>query len=85
MSEEAASKKLQEMVSASVPTTALYANIDSQRARGERIDEEVLLLPPEQFGRPKAPAGTWASCIRIINPLEVRLLHSFLDMLLTSS
>ena len=23
------------------------------------------------FGRPKAPAGTWASCIRIIDPVEV--------------
>ena len=33
-----------------------------------------MSLPPEQFGRPKAAAGTWASCIRIISPLEVRLL-----------
>jgi len=22
------------------------------------------------FGRPKAPAGTWGSCIRIIDPIE---------------
>lgn len=35
------------------------------------MDEEVLALPPAQFGRPKAAAGTWASCIRIIDPLEV--------------
>lgn len=28
-------------------------------------------LSPEAFGRPKAPAGSWASCIRIINPVDV--------------
>ena len=27
-------------------------------------------LPAEQFGRPKAPAGTWGSCIRILDPVE---------------
>ena len=27
-------------------------------------------LPPEQFGRPKAPAGTWSSAIRVIDPVE---------------
>lgn len=30
----------------------------------------MLELSPEDFGRPKAPAGTWASCIRIIDPIE---------------
>lgn len=43
-----------------------------QRQQGRMIDDEVVDLPPEQFGRPKAPAGTWASCIRIIDPVEVR-------------
>ena len=42
-----------------------------QRKAGQRIDEEVVNLPPEVFGRPKAPAGTWASGIRIIDPVEV--------------
>lgn len=37
------------------------------------VDDEVLELPPEVFGRPKAPAGTWASGIRIINPVDVRV------------
>ena len=37
-------------------------------------DREVVALPPETFGRPKAPAGTWASCIRILDPVEVRFL-----------
>lgn len=35
------------------------------------VDEEVLELSPAVFGRAKAPAGTWASCIRIIDPVEV--------------
>jgi splicing factor 3B subunit 3 len=30
----------------------------------------VLNLSPEVFGRPKAPAGTWASNVRIIDPVE---------------
>lgn len=34
------------------------------------IDQEMLELAPEDFGRPKAPAGTWASCIRVIDPIE---------------
>jgi len=32
----------------------------------------VINLPPEQFGRPKAAAGTWGSCIRIIDPIEAK-------------
>ena len=30
----------------------------------------MLELAPEEFGRPKAAAGTRASCIRIIDPIE---------------
>lgn len=79
MSEEAASKKLQEMVCGQSHLLRVAETDTSayKRERGERIDEEVLSLAPELFGRPKAPAGTWASCIRIINPLEVRLSASF--------
>ena len=29
-----------------------------------------MQLPPEVFGRPKAPAGTWGSCIRVIDPIQ---------------
>ena len=32
----------------------------------------MLQLPSEVFGRTKAPTGTWASAIRIIDPVEVR-------------
>jgi splicing factor 3B subunit 3 len=41
----------------------------SQRKK-QRINESVVQLPPEVFGRPKAPAGTWGSCIRIIDPVQ---------------
>ncbi|KAF6749635.1 pre-mRNA-splicing factor RSE1 [Ephemerocybe angulata] len=37
---------------------------------GKRIDEEVINLPPDIFGRPKAPAGTWAANVRVIDPIE---------------
>ncbi|KAH7913267.1 CPSF A subunit region-domain-containing protein [Hygrophoropsis aurantiaca] len=42
------------------------------RQAGKSIDEEMLELPAEVFGRPKAPAGTWASAIRIIDPVEAK-------------
>ncbi|OBZ70629.1 Pre-mRNA-splicing factor RSE1 [Grifola frondosa] len=45
------------------------------RQAGKTIDDEVVNLPPEIFGRPKAPAGTWASCIRIINPVEAKTVN----------
>jgi len=38
----------------------------------KKYDREVLELPPDVFGYPRAPAGIWASCIRILNPVEVR-------------
>ncbi|KAF8512400.1 CPSF A subunit region-domain-containing protein [Gautieria morchelliformis] len=37
---------------------------------GQSIDREMVDLPPATFGRVKAPAGTWASCIRIIDPVQ---------------
>ncbi|KAJ6476021.1 CPSF A subunit region-domain-containing protein [Mycena vitilis] len=46
--------------------------LDELRKQGQIIDDEVVDLPPEVFGRPKAPAGTWASCIRIIDPIEAK-------------
>ena len=50
----------------------LILSLILQRKAGERVDEDVVNLPAEVFGRPKAPAGTWASGIRIIDPVEVR-------------
>ncbi|RPD53419.1 hypothetical protein L226DRAFT_617381 [Lentinus tigrinus ALCF2SS1-7] len=44
-------------------------------AEHETPDEDILNLPASQFGRPKAPAGVWASCIRIIDPVEGKTVH----------
>ena len=55
---------------------AAAQKLDDMRKAGQRIDEEVVNLPTEVFGRPKAPAGTWASAIRIIDPAEVRFIVS---------
>ncbi|KAI0744105.1 CPSF A subunit region-domain-containing protein [Daedaleopsis nitida] len=57
---------------------AANKQLQQLREKGRMIDEEMVSLPPELFGRPKAAAGTWASCIRIINPLEsqtVNVIH----------
>jgi hypothetical protein len=72
MGEDAVMHKLNGLVrilQLSLNTDANYHNI--KRNQGKRIDDEIIQLPPEVFGRPKAPAGTWASCIRIIDPIEV--------------
>lgn len=42
-----------------------------QRAAGMDVDEEVAELPADVFGLPRAGAGNWASCVRIIDPVEV--------------
>ncbi|KAJ3129733.1 Splicing factor 3B subunit 3 [Physocladia obscura] len=34
-------------------------------------DGEFQELPPEQFGLPRAEAGKWGSCVRLINPLSM--------------
>lgn len=73
---DAAAKKVAELVR--FPTTFRLrafndTNIRSQRAQGKMVDDEILELPAEVFGRSKAPAGTWASCIRIVDPAEVGL------------
>lgn len=36
------------------------------------VDEEVLNLDPKEFGLPRGPAGQWASCVRVIDPVTVR-------------
>ncbi|KAF8142466.1 hypothetical protein K438DRAFT_1994994 [Mycena galopus ATCC 62051] len=46
--------------------------LDALRKQEQIIDDEVVDLPPEIFSRPKAPVGTWASCIRIIDPIEAK-------------
>ncbi|TPX70379.1 hypothetical protein SpCBS45565_g01800 [Spizellomyces sp. 'palustris'] len=42
-----------------------------QMDEGEEYEE----LPPEQFGLPRAEAGKWASCIRILNSMTSETAH----------
>jgi splicing factor 3B subunit 3 len=57
---------------------AINKRLQQLSEAGKTIDQEMLELPAETFGRCKAPAGTWASAIRIIDPVEsktVALIH----------
>ncbi|EAU90941.1 pre-mRNA-splicing factor RSE1 [Coprinopsis cinerea okayama7 len=56
---------------------ATKAKLDELQKKGKKIDEEIISLPPSEFGRPKAPAGTWASNIRIIDPVENKTVAVF--------
>ncbi|KAI9057487.1 hypothetical protein FKP32DRAFT_1615311 [Trametes sanguinea] len=50
--------------------SAAEQELERLRATGKEFDREILDLPQREFGRPKAPAGIWSSCIRIIDPVE---------------
>ncbi|KAJ3510268.1 hypothetical protein NLJ89_g4774 [Agrocybe chaxingu] len=54
---------------------AAEKKLQELRQQGKRVDQEVVDLPPDIFGRPKAAAGTWGSCIRIIDPVESKTVN----------
>jgi splicing factor 3B subunit 3 len=71
-SEQAVEIQLREMVRLVLYfLSQLPEGMHLQESRNEKVDREMLELSPEQFGRPKAPEGTWASCIRIIDTHKV--------------
>ncbi|KAI0268860.1 CPSF A subunit region-domain-containing protein [Gloeopeniophorella convolvens] len=41
-----------------------------QQSKGKEVDQGLLDLPLDQFGHPRAEAGTWGSCVRIVDPVE---------------
>ena len=43
---------------------------DAMDAEGgdDDSDDEFAMTPAERFGAPKAPPGTWGSCVRIVDP-----------------
>ncbi|PBK73578.1 hypothetical protein ARMSODRAFT_952665 [Armillaria solidipes] len=51
---------------------AVAKKLAELRKQGKKIDEEVVNLPVTEFGRPKAAAGNWGSCIRIVDPVEAK-------------
>lgn len=53
--------------------------LEDQVAAGFEVNQAILDLPQETFGLPRAAAGNWASCIRIIDPVEVSFQFSSLD------
>lgn len=52
--------------------SAMQKTVADMRAAEIEVDEEVLALDPKEFGLPRAGAGQWGSCIRIIDPVTVR-------------
>ena len=46
------------------------AATDKMDADDDDGDYEPMMTPAEQFGAPKAPPGSWASCVRIVNPSD---------------
>ncbi|KAI0755924.1 mono-functional DNA-alkylating methyl methanesulfonate N-term-domain-containing protein [Irpex lacteus] len=54
---------------------AAQAKLAELKQKGQKVDEDLLNLPPDVFGRPKAPAGTWASGIRIVDPVNARTVN----------
>lgn len=63
-------QKLKELVRVSLFMLNFSLTLSFKGA--SKADREALDIPPEIFGRPRAPAGNWASCIRIIDPIQVR-------------
>ncbi|KAG9012521.1 pre-mRNA-splicing factor rse1 [Tulasnella sp. JGI-2019a] len=45
------------------------------KSKGKQIDQQVIDLPPEIFGRPRVAAGKWGSCIRIVDPIQGTSVH----------
>ncbi|CAA7260734.1 unnamed protein product [Cyclocybe aegerita] len=54
---------------------AAKKKIEELHQNDEEIDQAALQLPSAVFGRPRAPAGTWGSCIRIIDPLKSKTVN----------
>lgn len=48
---------------------AIERIVKQKESEGRRVDTLLLDLPANEFGRPRAPAGHWASCVRVLDPL----------------
>lgn len=51
--------------------SSMQKAVADMRAAEIDFDEELLALDPKEFGLPRAGAGEWGSCIRIIDPVTV--------------
>jgi splicing factor 3B subunit 3 len=57
--------------------------MDVEGEEGEEDDDdedEVSMTPAEQFGAPKAPPGSWASCVRIVDPADATTTKQVIEL-----
>lgn len=71
LSPEETQKRLSEMVSCITLSRPTESSLFQKDKQGKKAHKGVLDLPPEIFGRPKAEAGKWASCISVLDPVNV--------------
>lgn len=57
--------------------TMIEERVKAIEMSGEKVDREMLELDPRIYGHFKAPEGVWASCIRIIDPVNLRSVAAF--------
>lgn len=55
-----------------VQTAGEYEEVAAAEAAENFLAEE---LPENVFGAPKAGAGMWASCLRVMHPTEVSMMR----------
>lgn len=56
---------------------AIERIVKQKESEGRRVDTLLLDLPANEFGRPRAPAGHWASCVRVLDPLANETIMTF--------
>ncbi|KAK4686117.1 splicing factor 3B subunit 3, partial [Tremellales sp. Uapishka_1] len=56
---------------------AIERIVAAKEASGSSVERSLLELPSNEFGRPRAPAGHWASLIRVLDPLTNETLEAF--------
>ena len=57
------------------PAIIAYHHHLTKMAQGELANNDAKSLPPKTFGYTRAPACIWASCIRIVDPVEVSSIY----------
>lgn len=56
---------------------AIERIVKQKESEGRRVDTLLLDLPANEFGRIRAPAGHWASCVRVLDPLANETIMAF--------
>ena len=70
--ETSKAQRKQQMAEEMVQTAGEYEEVAAAEAAENFLSEE---LPENIFGAPKAGAGMWASCLRVMHPTEVSWLY----------